>query len=131
MSKCLSMGTPDDLVGHLRRFHQYLDDVDWDALRAEVDAFATRFRAQAIGELEYSQLIDGMLAIGRRYHVRPVTDMALVFVALVTAQGIGKQLNPDSNVFNELARFLMPILMKRGESIPQTAEATAAQGPSA
>jgi ubiquinone biosynthesis protein len=131
MSKCLSMGTPDDLVGHLRRFHQYLDDVDWDALRVEVDAFAIRFRSQAIGELEYSKLIDGMLAIGRKYHVRPVTDMALVFVALVTAQGIGKQLNPDSNVFSELARFLMPILMKRGESIPKTAEANAAQRPTA
>jgi ubiquinone biosynthesis protein len=128
MSKCLSMGTPEDLVGHLRRFHVYLDGVDWDALRVDVDEFATRFRAQDIGELDYGVLINDMFSLGRRYNVRPVTDMAMVFVAMVTAQGIGKQLEPDVNVFNELARYLMPVLMRRNEPIPDTAEARAVRG---
>jgi len=60
--------------------------------------------------------------------VRPVTDMTLVFVALITAQGIGKMLEPDYNIFGALARFLIPILMKRNESVPDTAEARAALG---
>jgi ubiquinone biosynthesis protein len=123
MSKCLSMGTVDDLVGHLKRFHTYLDDVDWGALRAEVQVFADEFRSKDVKDLEYSELLGGILALGRRYRVRPVTDMALVFVALVTAQGIGKQLNPNSNVFAETAQFLLPILMRRGESIPDSPEA--------
>jgi ubiquinone biosynthesis protein len=45
MSKCLAMGTPDDLVRHLKRFHTYLDTVDWEALRVEVTGFASKFRA--------------------------------------------------------------------------------------
>ncbi len=129
MSKCLAMGSPEDLVAHLRRFHTYLDDVDWDALSAEVDEFAQTFRAKDIKELEYSELLDSMFALGRKYRVRPLTDMMLVFVAMVTAQGIGKQLNPDENVFNEMARFLLPILAKRGESIPNTEQAAAARTP--
>ena len=126
MTKCLAMGKPEDLVAHLKRFHVYMGEIDWDALRKDVDEFATRFRAQDIGELDYGTLINDMFALGRRYHVRPVTDMTLVFVGLVTAQGIGKMLEPSVNVFNELARYLLPVLMRRNESVPDTEQARAA-----
>ena len=64
-----------------------------------------------------------MFAIGRKHDVRPITDMMLVFVALITAQGIGKMLEPEHNVFGAVAQFLIPILMKRNEHVPDTAEA--------
>ncbi|MBA3394286.1 MAG: AarF/ABC1/UbiB kinase family protein [Deltaproteobacteria bacterium] len=126
MTKCLAMGTPDDLVAHLKRFHTYIGTIDWESLRVEVEAFASKFRAQDVSKLEYGELIGEMFAIGRKYRVRPVTDMMLVFVALITAQGIGKMLEPSHNVFGAVAIYLMPILMKRNEHIPQTAEAKAA-----
>ena len=126
MTKCLAMGTPDDLVAHLKRFHTYLGTVDWESLRVEVQAFAAKFRAKDVAKLEYGELITEMFEIGRKYNVHPVTDMMLVFVALITAQGIGKMLEPDHNVFSTVAQFLMPILMKRNEHIPQTKEAKAA-----
>ncbi|HEU0032786.1 MAG TPA: AarF/UbiB family protein [Kofleriaceae bacterium] len=123
MTKCLAMGTPDDLVAHLKRFHTYIGEIDWPSLRVEVDAFASKFRAQDTAKLEYGELISEMFAIGRKYRVRPVTDMMLVFVALITAQGIGKMLEPDHNVFGAVAQYLIPILMKRNEHVPDTAEA--------
>jgi ubiquinone biosynthesis protein len=128
MTKCLSMGTPDDLVAHLKRFHTYVGEIDWETLRKEVGEFATKFRSKDVAKLEYGELIGEMFAIGRKYKVRPVTDMMLVFVALITAQGIGKMLEPEHNVFAAVAVFLMPILMKRNEHIPNTTEAKAAAG---
>jgi ubiquinone biosynthesis protein len=125
MSKCIAMGTPDDLVDHLRRFHTYLDDVNWPGLRDEVTAFAAKFRAQQVAKLEYGEMIAEMLAIGRKYRVRPLTDMMLVFVALITAQGIGKMLEPEHNVFATIAAHLVPILIRRNERVPDTAEARA------
>ena len=130
MTKCLAMGTPDDLVNHLKRFHKYLGTIDWESLRKEVNEFALKFRSKDMAKLEYGELIGEMFAIGRKYRVHPVTDMMLVFVALITAQGIGKMLEPEHNVFGAVAAFLMPILMKRNEHIPQTAEAKAAAGSS-
>jgi ubiquinone biosynthesis protein len=127
MSKCLAMGTPDDLVAHLQRFHTYLGTVDWEALRVEVSAFAAKFRTKDLAKLEYGELITDMFAIGRKYHVHPVTDMMLVFVALITAQGIGKMLEPEHNVFSTIAQYLIPILMKRNEHVPDTDEAKAAR----
>jgi ubiquinone biosynthesis protein len=127
MSKCIAMGTPDDLIAHLKRFHTYLGTVDWDALRVEVAAFATKFRAKDTGKLEYGELISEMFAIGRRHHVHPIPDMTLVFVALITVQGISKMLEPAHNIFSTLAQHLIPILMKRNEHVPDTAEARAAR----
>jgi len=126
MSKCLAMGTPDDLVNHLKRFHTYVGEIDWVSLRVEVDEFAKRFRAKEMANLEYGELLGEMFALGRKYEVRPITDMMLVFVALITAQGIGKMLEPSHNIFTTLAQFLIPILMKRNEHVPDTPEAKAA-----
>jgi ubiquinone biosynthesis protein len=128
MSKCIAMGTPDDLVGHLKRFHTYMADVDWVALRVDVEAFATKFRGQDNARLEYGELFGQMFAVGRKHHVRPVTDMMLVFVALITVQGIGKMLEPDHDVFASVAQFLIPVLMKRNETVPETREAKLAAG---
>jgi ubiquinone biosynthesis protein len=128
MSKCIAMGTPDDIVAHLRRFHTYLGTVDWDKLRVDVEAFAQKFRGKDVAKLEYGELIGDMFALGRNHNVRPVPDMMLVFVALITAQGIGKMLEPEHNIFNTLATFLIPVLMKRNERVPDTVEAKRAAG---
>lgn len=127
MTKCIAMGTPDDLIAHLRRFHTYLGTVDWASLRVEVAAFARRFRAKDTGRLEYGELIGELFALGRKYHVHPIPDMTLVFVALITAQGIGMMLDPGHNIFATVAQFLIPILTKRNEHVPDTAEARAAR----
>jgi ubiquinone biosynthesis protein len=128
MTKCIAMGTADDIVAHLKRFHTYMGEIDWAALRVEVEAFAEKFRGKDTAKLEYGELIGEMFAIGRKHQVRPVTDMMLVFVALITAQGIGKMLEPENNVFGEVAMFLIPILQKRNEKVPDTIEARRAVG---
>jgi len=128
MTKCIAMGTPEDIVAHLKRFHTYIGEIDWEALRVEVTAFAAKFRQKDAAKLEYGELIGEMFAIGRKHRVRPVTDMMLVFVALITAQGIGKMLEPGHNVFGAVAMYLIPILMKRNEKVPDTDEARAARG---
>lgn len=128
MTKCIAMGTADDIVTHLRRFHTYIGEIDWASLRVEVEAFAAKFRAKDAAKLEYGELIGEMFAIGRKHKVRPVTDMMLVFVALITAQGIGKMLEPGHNVFGAVAMYLIPILQKRNEKVPDTHEARTARG---
>jgi ubiquinone biosynthesis protein len=123
MTKCIAMGTTDDMVEHFKRYHVYLGDVDWAALRADIDAFSTKFRGRDVSQLDYGDMVNEMLGIGRRYHVRPMSDLALVIVGTVTAQGIGKMLCPQVNDFVEMSKFLIPLLTRRGEKVPDSAEA--------
>jgi ubiquinone biosynthesis protein len=113
-TKCIVMGSPADFVSHLRRFHTYVKDVDWSGLESDVTDYVNRFRAMNMAELEMGVLVNDTFALGRKYRVHPVAEMALIFVGLVTAEGIGKQLHPGNNLFRDTASYLVPLLSKRG-----------------
>jgi ubiquinone biosynthesis protein len=120
-TKCLVMGQTEDFVAHIKRFHTYQTEVDWPRFAKDLEVFLGHFRKQNIAELELGELMGEILALGRRYRVRPVADMALVMVAMVTAEGLGKQLNPQNNLFQDVAGFLVPVLAKRGMAVPSAA----------
>ena len=113
-SRCLTTGTADDFVAHVRRFHNYVGEIDWDAFRADIVPLLATFRDLNSAKLEYSQLFADIFKIARTHKARPVVDLTLVMVAMVTAQGIGQVLDPESNVFGEVAGYLMPLLAKKG-----------------
>jgi ubiquinone biosynthesis protein len=113
-SRCLSAGTADDFVDHIRKFHTYVGKVDWDGFRGDIVPLIASFRSKNTARLEYSHLFADIFALARKYKVRPVVDLTLVMVAMVTVQGIGKTLDPENNVFEEVAGYLMPLIMKKG-----------------
>ncbi len=114
-NRCLVMGTTADYIRHLRTYHSYAEgSIDWDNLERDVDELREKFNGKTASELEFGALIEHVFAVGRHHGIRPVPDMTLMMVGLVTAEGIGKQLDPASDSFGEVARYLMPILAKRG-----------------
>jgi ubiquinone biosynthesis protein len=113
-SRCLSAGNADDFVDHIRKFHTYVGAVDWDGFRGDILPLIASFRAKNTARLEYSHLFADIFALARKYRVRPVVDLTLVMVAMVTVQGIGKTLDPENNVFEEVAGYLMPLILKKG-----------------
>jgi len=114
-NRCLVMGTTDDYVRHIRTYYvRDRDDVRWDELTRDVDDFAKSFRGKTAAEIEATDLINQALAIGRRHGLRPVTEMTLILVAVITCEGVGKQLDPTSDSFTKIAEYLTPILMRRG-----------------
>jgi len=114
-NKCLVLGTAPDFVLHLRTYHSYIEGtVDWDQLAVDVEEMVGLFRGKSASELEFGQMIERVFAVGRKYGVRPFTEMTLIMVGLVTAEGIGKQLAPEIDSFSEVANYLLPILLSRG-----------------
>lgn len=114
-NRCLVMGTTEDYVRHLRAYYiQSHELVDWDALTKDVDAFTTSFRGKSMKELETADIAQSAFAVGRKYGLRPVTEMTLIMVALVSAEGVGKMLSPDLDTMSEVRDYLLPILARRG-----------------
>jgi ubiquinone biosynthesis protein len=120
-SKCLAVGNADDFVAHLRRFHHYMEDVDWNAVQRDAIEFVSRFRGLRSGQLEMGKVINDVFAIARAHRIRPVPDLTLVLVGVVTSEGIAKMLDPEVDTFREMASFLLPLLVKRGLSLPAAA----------
>lgn len=113
-TKCIAMGNAKDFVNHIRKFHTYMEGVNWEALEGDVTTFVERFRKQNVAQLEMGELFNDVFALGRKYRVHPLPDMALILIGLVTAEGIGKQLNPHNNLFHDTAAYITPLLAKKG-----------------
>jgi ubiquinone biosynthesis protein len=127
MTKCIAMGTPDDMVDHMKRYHVYLGDVDWDQMRRDLVEFGLKWRGKDVAQLDYGAMTGEILALGRRYHVHPIPELSLVIVGVVTAQGIGKMLAPHVNEFEEMSKFLLPVIMRMGLKVSDSAEARKAK----
>jgi ubiquinone biosynthesis protein len=117
-SRCVAMGTTEDLTNHLRRFHAYLDDVDWEAVGTDTQALIDRFRGQSVADLEMGEFINEIFELARRHRVRPIPEMTLVLVGVITAEGISKILDPSVNNFDEMATYLVPIVQRLGLNQP-------------
>ena len=112
-SRCLAMGTTRISSPTSAPAPRVQRGARLGRAREGFDRLLGRFRSQNAAELELGELMNEILAIGRRYRARPLADMALVMVAMVTAEGIGKQLNPHANLFLDTAAFLGPLLAKK------------------
>ena len=113
-AKCVAMGQSGDFVNHLRTFHTYMEGVDWEAVTRDSDAFMAKFREQNAANLEMGKFANDMFALARNHGIRPVPELMVVLVGVITAEGISKMLDPDVESFKEMAQFLMPIVARLG-----------------
>jgi predicted unusual protein kinase regulating ubiquinone biosynthesis (AarF/ABC1/UbiB family) len=86
--------------------------VDWEAIEADSAEFIDKYRTQNVAELELGGFTNELFALARKHRIRPVIDLALVIVAIVTSEGIAKMLNPDTNTWEEMTKFLTPLIAK-------------------
>ena len=80
----------------------------WEDARADFEAFMARLRGRAIGDVEVSALVGELFALARKHHIRPMPELSLVLLGMVTIEGIAKRLDPNANTIVEVARYLAP-----------------------
>jgi ubiquinone biosynthesis protein len=116
--------TVDLMVGATRRDHDAIADamlaigtptqrVDSTRFRSEVADIAERYLGRPIAEIEASILIRDLVRIANRYGLEIPTDFLLVGKAMMTVEGIGRQLDPHLDIFEEVRPHFLNILKRR------------------
>ncbi len=82
----------------------------YDAYEAEVVAWFAPFAGKRLGEVEASAVLTGVLAILRKYRIRIDPSFTVVHIAMLVAEGLGKQLDPTLDI----VQMALPILLKSG-----------------
>ena len=108
LSRALVLGTPRELVAHLRDHHPHGPTTDWDALAADAESLIARLRRTQIAELEVAQVVSDLFSLARKHGIHPLPELSLVLLGMVTIEGIAKRLDPSANTFAEIARYLAP-----------------------
>src|SRR5690606_3113792 len=87
---------------------------DYATYENDVSAFFDVFYGKALNEIEGGQVITGMMDILRKHRVEVDPVYTVVHVAMVVAEGLGKQLAPEL----DLIQLAGPRLMEAMTTCP-------------
>jgi ubiquinone biosynthesis protein len=87
--------------------------VDLRAYRAEVALLAEKYLGKPLKEIEVAALVRDIVQGASRFGIEVPPDFLLVGKALMTLEGIGKQLDPDLDVLGEAAPHVLALIQKR------------------
>lgn len=116
--------TVDLMIAAVRRDYEAIADalyaignptkkIDLNAFRAEVSVLTDRYLGKQLKDIEMSTLVRDLVRTGTQYGIEIPPDFVLVGKALMTIEGIGKEIAPDLEVFDECKPFFLEILQKR------------------
>jgi ubiquinone biosynthesis protein len=87
--------------------------IDRRAYDAEVAMLADRYLGKQLKEIEVSKLIQDLVGGATKYGLEIPPDFLLVGKALMTIEGVGKEIYPDLDVFAEMKPYFMRLLWAR------------------
>ena len=87
--------------------------VDMREYRSEVSLLAEKYLGRPLKEIDLSSMLRDLVQGAMKFGIEIPTDFMLVGKALMTLEGIGKQLDPELDVFGEAQPFFIAILKKR------------------
>ena len=87
--------------------------IDMREYRAEVAMLAEKYLGKPLKEIELSAMIRDLVQGAIKYGLEIPTDFLMVGKTLMTIEGIGKELDPDLDVFGEASPYFFDLLKQR------------------
>ncbi len=87
--------------------------VDMRAYRAEVSMLSEKYLNKPLKEIDLAAMIGDLVKGAQKFGIEVPSDFLLVGKALMTIEGVGKEIYPDLDVFGESKPFFIELLKKR------------------
>ncbi|MEO5729693.1 MAG: AarF/UbiB family protein, partial [Byssovorax sp.] len=87
--------------------------VDMRDYRGEVALLAEKYLGRPLKEIDLAAMITDLIRGATKYGLEIPPDFMLVGKALMTMEGVGKEIDPDLDVFGEARPFFLDLLRKR------------------
>ena len=87
--------------------------IDTEVLTSEVDAFIDQYHGVPLKQLSITSMLTDLMAMLREHQLNLPPDLALLAKALITLEGMGRQLDPDFEMASEAHPFLRRTLLAR------------------
>jgi len=87
--------------------------VDMREYRAEVALLAEKYLGKPLKEIDLGAMLRDLVQGAMKYGIEIPADFMMIGKTLMTLDGIGKELDPDLDIFGEATPFFTELLMKR------------------
>ena len=85
--------------------------LDADALAYELDAFIDQYHGIPLRQISMTAMLTDLMALLREHQLSLPPDLALLVKALISLEGMGRQLDPDFEITTEAQPFLRRTLL--------------------
>jgi ubiquinone biosynthesis protein len=106
-------GENDALADALLAMGKPRGRVDMPAFRAEVARLSERYLGKSIKDVEVSALIRDLVQGAVQFEIEMPTEMLMVGKALMTVEGIGKEIYPELDVWTEIRPYFLKLVWQR------------------
>jgi ubiquinone biosynthesis protein len=83
------------------------------AYRAEVSMLSEKYLGKPLKEIDLAAMIADLVKGAQKYGIEVPSDFLLVGKALMTIEGVGKEIYPDLDVYSECKPYFIELLKKR------------------
>lgn len=87
--------------------------IDRDAFKAEVGMLAEKYLGKPLKDIELSAMIRDLVKGGTKFGIEIPTDFVMMGKSLMTIEGIGKEIDPDFDVYAEARPVFSELVRKR------------------
>lgn len=87
--------------------------INEDKLEADIDEFLFNYENASLGQIRFGDMLNDLTSVMRENHLTVPPDLAMLFKALVTLEGLGRELDPDFHIVEHLTPFVKQVIMAR------------------
>jgi len=87
--------------------------IDEAKLSADVDELIFNYESAPLKHVRFSVLLNDLTTVMRENHLVVPPDLTMLFKALITLEGLGRQLDPDFQIVHHLTPFVKKIIVDR------------------
>lgn len=87
--------------------------IDDDKLSADIDELMFNYESMPLKHVRFGVLLNDLTTVMRENHLVVPTDLTMLFKALITLEGLGRQLDPDFQIVHHLTPFVKKVIVDR------------------
>jgi ubiquinone biosynthesis protein len=82
-------------------------------LEGDIDEFLFNYESASLGQIRFGDMLNDLTSVMRENHLSVPPDLAMLFKALVTLEGLGRELDPDFHIVEHLTPFVKQVIVSR------------------
>ncbi|MBF0408874.1 MAG: AarF/ABC1/UbiB kinase family protein [Candidatus Riflebacteria bacterium] len=87
--------------------------IDYSEFSRDVAAIMDKFVGMAISDVRFSEILRELLDGARKHQIKVPNDYAMMGKALLTVEGVGREMVPDLNLEEEVRPFIKKLIIMR------------------
>lgn len=84
-----------------------------DKLSTDIDELIFNYESMPLKHVRFGVLLNDLTTVMRENHLMVPSDLTMLFKALITLEGLGRQLDPDFQIVHHLTPFVKKVIVDR------------------